>query len=367
MPTSSPSVKDVLVLDSADTAAGSLCPARIANSKPNASGVAAKAAQVPATAATPTTETNSPPTLTPVASVAMSSVVNAAPFYPHVRVGGNTTTSYFAGSRIYNQKNAQYDPCVAARAPPVHVVLDTERAQGVPVPSGLELVDTVDRCREVCADLLERSALEARQGRELVVAVDLEGVDLSREGRVSVVTLATHAVVYLFDITTMGQEAFEKKGGQLRSVLTSPGIRKLMYDCRCDVDALYFLHRVLPVNVRDLQPMIVEEFHPTGQYLIGLQKGFGMLNLFTSGDSWIKGVGPTLYDPTKGGTYEVWERRPLQGELVEYCAVDVKYFFKAEALLNARVALGDRVALMRCQTVVSAPSRSGYGGPARDF
>lgn len=58
------------------------------------------------------------------------------------------------------------------------------------------------------------------------VAVDLEGVDLGREGRTSIMQLfpKNSLVVYLVDLTVLGQQAFEVKnsrGQSLRLMLES--------------------------------------------------------------------------------------------------------------------------------------------------
>jgi exonuclease 3'-5' domain-containing protein 1 len=51
----------------------------------------------------------------------------------------------------------------------------------------------------------------------------------------------------------------------------------------------------------------------------------------------VKDAGCALFDPVKGGRYEIFEQRPLDPRLVKYCAQDVSLLFKLETALLERM------------------------------
>ncbi|KAF8986380.1 hypothetical protein BDQ17DRAFT_1376178, partial [Cyathus striatus] len=90
------------------------------------------------------------------------------------------------------------------------------------------------------------------------IAVDLEGINLSREGRISImqITAEGSSTVWLIDITTLDATAFnhvDANGRSLKGVLESLDIMKAFYDVRSDSDALYNLYGVFMRNVYDIQ------------------------------------------------------------------------------------------------------------------
>ena len=109
-----------------------------------------------------------------------------------------------------------------------------------------------------------------------VVAVDCEGVSLSKEGKLCLVCyfiivnvhfvslliviivvccaqiqIATPKKVYLFDVLKGGDRLFFDRG--LRYLLESTKIIKVMHDCRKDSEALYFQYDVTLRGVWDSQ------------------------------------------------------------------------------------------------------------------
>jgi exonuclease 3'-5' domain-containing protein 1 len=89
------------------------------------------------------------------------------------------------------------------------------------------LVDTtalIDRCL---------SDISPTIGPQPCLAIDLEGVDLCRNGRVSIVQIFadTSNVIWLVDITTLGKAAFDHKdanGQSLREVFRNPLTKKVL-------------------------------------------------------------------------------------------------------------------------------------------
>ncbi len=88
------------------------------------------------------------------------------------------------------------------------------------------------------------------------IAVDCEGVDLDRNGKLCLLALSPSVEkVYLFDVSVLGKDAFtsEAAGVTVKGLLESSTVRKLLYDVRADSDALYHQFGVRLAGVLDLQ------------------------------------------------------------------------------------------------------------------
>jgi exonuclease 3'-5' domain-containing protein 1 len=169
------------------------------------------------------------------------------------------------------------------------------------------------------------------------VAVDFEGVDLCRHGELCIVQLATKESVWIVDVHTMGEKAFDE--GRLRELLESPSVLKIGYDGRADSDALFHLHQTRMANFYDLQITSCKrqdklECH-RDRFVHGLGKATDVY-LRTSGEkaplgAAAKAKGRALFVPEMGGSYDVWKKRPLDPALIEYAAGDVKILHKMKA------------------------------------
>lgn len=109
------------------------------------------------------------------------------------------------------------------------------------MPPNVFIVSQIEECREMVAELTK---LE-------VIAVDCEGVNLSREGELCLVQIGTESKVYLVDVLEHGRALFEEGG--LRALLESTKVRKVLHDCRGDSDAMYHQYGVALQNVFDTQ------------------------------------------------------------------------------------------------------------------
>ncbi|KAK0930971.1 hypothetical protein LTR29_016547 [Friedmanniomyces endolithicus] len=159
--------------------------------------------------------------------------------------------------------------------------------------------------------------------------VDLEGNNLSRNGTLSLVTilLEPERDVYLVDVTTLGRDAFTTAGADgrtLKSVLESEDVVKVYFDIRNDSDALFGLyeirgrwHRGPAVDGAGLEEFQQEECQWIGQVTIP----------FVERRRWqvVKDNGKHLFDPQQGGSYAVFDQRPLSKDIKEYCIQDVTF------------------------------------------
>lgn len=99
------------------------------------------------------------------------------------------------------------------------------------------------------------SALTAFQRIRLErkIAVDLEGIDLSRDGKLCIAQVGLTSdpeIVFIFDVIALGRDLFTHG---LKEILESAAIIKLVYDIRCDSDALFHQFGVTPKPVFDVQ------------------------------------------------------------------------------------------------------------------
>jgi len=193
------------------------------------------------------------------------------------------------------------------------------------------MVDDLPKCLRATQKLNQYS----------VIAVDIEGISLSREGKICIVQVATPVMVYIFDIVLLGHYAFSEGG--LMDILVSTDIEKLFFDARKDCDALRYQFGCAVNNVLDMQ-ILYARFKRTEEAtkgisltdcavgngcLPGLTKVFrDLLKLREYNElQEIKSAGHSLFAPDHGGSFDIWEQRPLHPALVKYCMNDVVLLF----------------------------------------
>lgn len=228
---------------------------------------------------------------------------------------------------------------------------------GIAVPETICLVEYIEDLEAVCGAILAaanaRCALRQTHGfvpdmdhwdplSDAMIAVDLEGRNLGRSGSICIITMATPEAVYIVDMVKLGREALQV-GSALRQVLESPSICKLMFDCRSDCEALFFLYSVRLRHVCDLQVSSCYALQPYSPMLPSMKEVFCTLHLLTLAETEVKVRGKDYFDPRTGGSFRHWEARPLAPLLLEYCAVDVKHLFEASYLLRDHVEEGYKV------------------------
>lgn len=198
-----------------------------------------------------------------------------------------------------------------------------------------------DAISEIKQKIAERIAL---------LAVDCEGNSLSREGALTIITVATEEKVYIFDVQKLGQATFSSGLGE---ILEDKSHKKLMFDCRQDSDALWHQFKVKLSGVLDLQllEVIYRRENPSAsttktpqssfknkrggrrnrrsQRTDEVEKiyGFGRcLELYLQDENLvkIKDKGRELLEEDD----ELWTKRPLTDELIQYCVVDTMAMFR---------------------------------------
>lgn len=122
--------------------------------------------------------------------------------------------------------------------------------------------------------------------------IDLEGVDLCREGSLSILTLMIDTGiptrrVYLFDVHLLGAQAFNTAGVKqktLKDILQDDKIPKVFFDVRNDSDALFAHFGVALQGVEDVQLMESATRRTTGsrKFLSGLASVLRKMCLYRS-------------------------------------------------------------------------------------
>ncbi|KAF7945361.1 hypothetical protein EAE96_010136 [Botrytis aclada] len=171
--------------------------------------------------------------------------------------------------------------------------------------------------------------------------IDLEGVDLCREGSLSILTLLIDTGipsmrVCLIDVHFLGPLAFNTTGIKektLKDILQDGKIPKVFFDVRNDSDALYAHFGVALQGVEDIQLMESATRTTTSsrKFLNGLAKCIEQSGLDSSDlASWklAKEKGGRLFKAEFGGSYKVFEQRPICNEIISYCVGDVQHLPK---------------------------------------
>lgn len=162
--------------------------------------------------------------------------------------------------------------------------------------------------------------------------VDLEGNNLSREGTLSLLTVLVEPrhTVHLIDVTGLGDDAFTTAGSDGRTIkqmLESPKVCKVFFDIRNDSDALYSLDGIRVQGIEDLQLMELASRASWKKHVNGLAKCIerDAPISFEEKRRWknTKDQGCRLFDPALGGSYAVFDQRPLSSEIQSYCVQDV--------------------------------------------
>ncbi|KAK0509428.1 hypothetical protein JMJ35_007822 [Cladonia borealis] len=164
--------------------------------------------------------------------------------------------------------------------------------------------------------------------------LDIEGVALSRHGSISIIQLfhLPQNHVFLIDVLVLQEAAFNtpnQSGTTLRSILESVLVPKVFFDVRNDADALYAHFNILLQGVHDIQLLEVATRSWAKDRVVGLKKfirsAAGLATEVQQDWEATKERGKALFAAEDGGSYEVFNIRPMLQNIVDYCAQDVVY------------------------------------------
>jgi exonuclease 3'-5' domain-containing protein 1 len=212
-----------------------------------------------------------------------------------------------------------------------------------------ELIDTVEAIRTVIENLIDQPTAPPS------LYIDLEGVNLSRQGSISIlqIYIALQNKSYLINIYILGSKVFNtasKLDHTLKSVLQSESIPKVFFDVRNNSDTLFSHFQISLAGIVDLQVMeyTIRTFRK--KFVNGLSKcmenDLDLLYRQKLECQRVKEEGVKLFAPEKGGTYEVFNKRPLSDAIGLYCVQDVQwlpvlyqtYLRKVSNTMSAKIA-----------------------------
>ncbi|KAK3615898.1 hypothetical protein LTR56_026312 [Elasticomyces elasticus] len=213
------------------------------------------------------------------------------------------------------------------------------------------------------------------KGQPPSLYVDLEGNNLSRHGTLSLITILVEPrqKVYFVDVTTLKEKAFDTMGsdkGTIRSILESKDIPKVFFDIRNDSDALFGLHGVRVVGIEDLQLMELASRNFSKRCVNGLAKCIERDSTvgYAEKRDWqrVKDKGRILFDPARGGSYAVFDQRPMDQEVIDYCAQDVALMPHLRDVYCSKLCdAWWREIISQTETRVEQSQKPGYNGQGR--
>ncbi|KAL8676930.1 MAG: hypothetical protein Q9224_007239 [Gallowayella concinna] len=201
-----------------------------------------------------------------------------------------------------------------------------------------------------------------------ILYCDLEGVRLSRHGSISILQIfyPHRDITFLIDIHTLGDVAFtttNDAGSTLKSILELESITKVFFDVRNDSDALYAHFGIQLQGVHDLQLLeVATRSRCNRKILVGLatciEYDSGLHQKAKKAWKATKQRGKTLFAPEHGGSYEVFNIRPMPEDIIDYCTQDVGYLPVLHNIYTKRLTehWAERVLMESAKRVAMAQS-----------
>ena len=300
----------------------------------------------------------------------------------------SSSSSYGSGSEYGNDKGGTNDKRAAKRKRKKTKKGRANVAQNLnskPVETDpacvkiLELLDTSTKILTSPGVELDEAIAECCLSP--LLAVDLEGISMSRVGLVTLLQVAVDDDVFLFDVQALStEELFHREVGDektLQSILEDPAVTKLMFDCRVDSDALYHQHGVSLNGVWDVQladvaarrkkslqvPLLSGMPKCAARHLGGasgasrssleaLDADPGDVNKNLNSSSseseavtrvteHLKTKVKQMYAPDKGGDASLWALQPITEDLRRYAALDVWLLLRIHGAMVENDALDD--------------------------
>ncbi|KAH7074728.1 hypothetical protein BKA63DRAFT_566384 [Paraphoma chrysanthemicola] len=168
---------------------------------------------------------------------------------------------------------------------------------------------------------------------------------------------------YLIDVHQLQQKAFSTTGKQsdtcLEAILEAKDIPNVFFDVRNDSDALFHHFQISLSGVHDIQLMELATRSFPRKVVNGLQRCIQSDAVMTVAEksAWnaAKEEGMKLFAPERGGSYEVFNDRPLRTDIIQYCVQDVQFLprlwsryqerMSASWAIKVQIATEERVSL----------------------
>lgn len=130
------------------------------------------------------------------------------------------------------------------------------------------------------------------------------------------------------------------RGTTLKSVLESNEVEKVWFDPRNDSDALYHQFGVAASHIFDLQLAEVASRRSQGLN-VGFVQGLNKVLMSCPAldptqkkfSEHIGNLGKNLFEPACGGDYTIFQKRPLDPQILVYSAHDARYMLELRSTL----------------------------------
>jgi ribonuclease D len=160
--------------------------------------------------------------------------------------------------------------------------------------------------------------LEAAFKDVRIVALDIEGVDLGRNGQISLVQLSPEPTkCFLLDV--LGHDKDSALVGWLRGLLESTSVLKIIHDCRMDSDAL---RHKLAIDLAHCHDTTCWNFKLRGEENANLNNV-----LLANGIRQNIKRDSSVY----ASNHAFWATRPLTTQMIEWAAGDICSMFELYA------------------------------------
>jgi exonuclease 3'-5' domain-containing protein 1 len=178
--------------------------------------------------------------------------------------------------------------------------------------------------------------------------LDLEGIKLSCHGSISIISLYVFPKkkIYFIDIHRLGKTAFlttNNNAISFKIILESLIIPKIIFDIRNDSDTLFNHYEISVDGIKDFQLIKLATRKSSKDFVAGLTKCIKKDSPVSTAAKaeWqrTKEGANRLYDPKKGGRYEIFNERLIKSEIVQYCARDVALLPGLYNVYNAKLRL----------------------------
>ena len=177
--------------------------------------------------------------------------------------------------------------------------------------------------------------------------LDLEGINLSRHGSISIIQVFVlpPRQTYLLDIHFLQKDAFStcgSSGATFKSILQDATVPKVFFDVRNDAGALFAHFQISVKGACDLQLMELATRSYRKDRVAGLARCIKRDSQLSANKKKLweatKQQGIKLFRPESGGSYANFNIRPMRQEIVDYCANDVIHLPALWAIYNRKLS-----------------------------
>jgi ribonuclease D len=168
-------------------------------------------------------------------------------------------------------------------------------------------------------------------------ALDCEGVDLGRQGKICLVQLSTLSTCFLFDV--FGLDRDSDLVAFLKGVLENPHKTKVIHDCKMDADALFHQCGIQLRAVHDTQCWDIMIRGGTGSNLNQTLVAYGC-TINSQRDHNLYRENPRF-----------WATRPITEHMIDWASGDVMYLFDLyRAQVSFAAMAGPEMSELACRS-----------------